>query len=178
MHQRALAQATTRVDSDVRMQPAGGADLDRIAEVATRADHHPPAQLHAAAHICPGADAGAGRNPRPALDDCGPVHPGFDHRRRIEQGGDFGEIQIGIVADDARQLRKAAVRLAEDHRAGARAGQLFAVFAVAEKTDMLRRGVLQRRNLADRRLRVADYLPTETFDDLGQAIFLGLSHRR
>src|SRR5487761_2653207 len=178
MDQRALAQATTRVDSDMRMQPAGGADLDCIAEVATRADHHPPAELHAAAHIRPGADAGAGRHPRPALDNCGPVHPWFGYHRRIEQGGDLGEIQIGIVADDARQLRKAAVRLAEDHRAGARSGQLFSVFAVAEKTDMLRRGTLQRPNLADRRLRVADYLPTEAFDDLGQAIFLGLSHRR
>src|SRR5487761_2609141 len=59
MHQRALAQAATRVDGDVRMQPAGGADLDRITEVATGADHHPPAQLHAAAHVCPWADAGA-----------------------------------------------------------------------------------------------------------------------
>ena len=77
MHQRALAQATTWVDRDARMQAAGGADLDRIAEVATRADHHRPAELHAAAHIGPGADAGAGRNPRSAFDDCGPVHPGL-----------------------------------------------------------------------------------------------------
>ena len=79
MHQRALAQATTRVNGDARMQAAGGADLDRIAEVATGADHYSPAQLHAAAHIRSGADAGAGRDPRPAFDDCGPVHAGFGH---------------------------------------------------------------------------------------------------
>src|SRR5487761_1981309 len=70
MDQRALAQATTRADSDMRMQPAGGAELDCVAEVATRADHHPPAELHAAAHIRPGADAGAGRHPRPARGNC------------------------------------------------------------------------------------------------------------
>src|SRR3990167_9570239 len=60
MHQRTPAQATTRVDRDVRMQAAGGAYLDRIAEVAAGTDHPPLAQLHAAADIRPGADAGAG----------------------------------------------------------------------------------------------------------------------
>src|SRR5450759_4093356 len=36
VHQRAMAQAASRIDSDARMQSAGGADLDRLAKLATR----------------------------------------------------------------------------------------------------------------------------------------------
>jgi hypothetical protein len=41
-----------------------------------------------------------------------------------------------------------------------------------------RASALKGRNLAYRRLRVAEDFTTKAFDKLGQAVFLGLSHRR
>src|ERR1019366_616246 len=178
VHQRTLAEAAPRINGDARMQAAGGADLDPIAEVAARADHHAPAQLDPAADVGAGADAGTGRNHGAALDYRGPVHPGLDCLRRVEQSRDLGEVKVGIIADYARQLGEAAVCSAQYDRAGACTGKLLAVFALSEKADVLSAGALQRRNLADRRLRVAEDFTTKAFDDLGQAVFLGLSHRR
>src|ERR1035437_3204908 len=178
VHQRALAQAATRIDGHAGVQAAGGADLDPIAEVTARPDHHAPAQLDPAADIRPGTDTGAGRDRGAAFDDRALVHPGRGCLRRVEQRRDLGEIKVGIIANDARQLGKAAIGSAQNDCASAGTGELLAVFSVGEKADVACAGTLKRRNLAYGRLRVAEDFTTKAFDDLGQAVFLGLSHRR
>src|SRR5581483_2243065 len=87
-------------------------------------------------------------------------------RTRIEQLRNLGKVGVGVPANDARQLRRAAGILAHDHGGGAGGAELTLILQVGKKGNLARAGRLQRADLADPYRALSDQLAAEPGDQL------------
>jgi hypothetical protein len=88
------------------MQPGMRADMHAAANETIRADYRSIADIGTFLNDRPRSDRRAGSDPGPRIDECTVVDSGGGPHLGIDQSGDARIARIGILADDAGQLRR------------------------------------------------------------------------
>src|SRR5574340_1431860 len=146
------------------MQHRGGSHCGRAPDHTSGADDGALADARTLAHA--GARSHAHARRQVGLNRRGRVHTRHRTRRGIEQLRDAREIKIRIATHDARARISVGRVAAQDHRPGARRGELSRVFRVGKKRNLIWAGGVKRRHLPHAPRTLADQIATQSSDDL------------